>query len=114
MNKKNIFLTISFLMFVIPELLWSPIISILSSFLSPNYIFRKTNFDNFSNNLISFILTIQSVGLVSFAVLLLQLSKNYHGFKKVGVIICGILTALVAIISCFELWFSFSLRSIGW
>lgn len=111
--KKNLLIG-SFLMFAIPELLWSPILNILSSFLSPNYIFRKTIFYNFSNNLISLVLAIQSFGLVGLTVLLFRSSQNCIGFKKVAVIICGIFTASFTIISFFVLWVSFSLRSIGW
>ncbi|MEK7084548.1 MAG: hypothetical protein AAB932_04905 [Patescibacteria group bacterium] len=111
--KEKILITVFLLLVVIPELIWSPLPTVLMNFFNSDYFFRPTNFLNFSQNVMSSIFFIETVGCVGITVLLLRLALRSYGSKKVLYIGLCIGALVLSILSIFVLWLSFALRSIG-
>lgn len=97
---QKIWMGIFIAMFAVPEILWSPIGNFIYSFLSPtvggNYQLLRNNFlfDYRFENLLKFLVFIQSIGIVLFLIFLL---KNKSAIKSkilfwtilfVGFLIC--------------------------
>lgn len=110
MKKSQKFLLwISLGMFILPEVLWSPILNLFDSFLqnSNNTIILRPNFlvngDNI--NLLLIVLFIQMAGVL---ISLIIISKiKYNIFFKILLIL---IFSTLLIITAFILYFSFSIR----
>lgn len=113
--SKRIFsflLIILSLLFVIPELLWSPLFTILFSFFKSNYIFRPTRFVNFSENIISLLLAFEFVGLLGFTILTWE--KFVLIFKNHSLsLLSRLVLVCLSLLSLFVLWTSLAFRNIG-
>ena len=113
MNKKNILLIVFLALFLVPELLWSPVSSIFFSFFDILNIDRNNLLDDISVNIISSIIAIQSVGIIGATVMLFKYAFHSDGIKKVGIFLLSALGIVLSIISLFVLLVSISLRNIG-
>ncbi len=106
---QKVWLGIFTVMFVVPEMLWSPVITLVYSFLQnssnvkvfrPNFI---TNSDN--TNLLLFFLAFQLTGLIGALVLILKVKFNLW-FKSILILIL----LLMLIITGLVFYIAFSLR----
>lgn len=109
MNKKQkIWLWIFLAMFILPELLWSPILNIADSVLQNNNnstIFRPNFLMNLNNtNLLLFVLIIQIVGILGTIVFTIKL--KFSKALKVFLLLI-LLLILIIVILITSLLFSF-------
>ncbi len=105
---QKIWFTAGFLMFLIPELLWSPIINIsLDFFGGDNVGVLRENFLMNSDNINSliFVLSLQTIGLLLSSFILYKSS-----IKKILKIFISLILYFLLIISGFITFLAFSLR----
>ena len=112
-TKEKILITVFLLLLIIPELVWSPLPTVLMNFFNSDYFFRRTDFLNFSQNTISSIFFVETIGLAGLLVLLFRFVLCSHGFKKVLYLILDVGILVLSLLAIFVLWLSFTLRSIG-
>jgi|SaaInlStandDraft_6_1057023.scaffolds.fasta_scaffold144173_1 hypothetical protein len=112
MNKKNKILIFSSL-FVVPELIWSPIITIFFNFFIYKYVFRNTSFFTFPEYLMTIIVALQVVGIIGFSFLVIKQVRKSSQANKVGLTLLSILGIVLSIISLFVFLVLTSLGNIG-
>ena len=105
MKKKNILLIIFLALFLIPELLWSPVTNIVLG-LRVNYIFRDTAFLGFSSSTILLIYAIQIIGAIGSSILSFKVSKNFLAKTRSLLILLGVIFIFISILSVFALFLS--------
>ena len=104
-------------MFIVPEVLWSPVVNYLYQLsqtgkIGNTYPFHKTFLDHPDNvNTLSSILFIQFLGLFISAVYLIVLRKNIQ--NKTALWLSIIILALLSAVTFFVFGLSVSLRNIG-
>ena len=113
MNKKNILLIIFLALFLIPELLWSPVSSIFLSFFDIYDIGRDTLLDDVSINIVSSIIALQSIGIIGATVMLFKLASRFKGTRKTSIIVLSSFCVVFSVVSLFVFLISISLRNIG-
>ncbi len=112
MNKKILLITFTAL-FIIPEILWSPLLNAIYNFFNSGSYLRDTNFLSFSNSILSFIFFLETAGLIGVTTTIFNYIKLSTGIKKLLFILSFLLLALLSLVSLFFLWASFAYRSIG-
>ncbi|MBU2523774.1 hypothetical protein KKG71_01100 [Patescibacteria group bacterium] len=105
MNKKNILLIIFLALFLVPELLWSPVTNIILG-LRVNYIFRDTAFLSFSSSTILLIYVIQIIGAIGSSIFLFKVSKIFSEKTRSLLVLLGVVFILISILSVFALFLS--------
>jgi hypothetical protein len=111
-KKQKIWLSVSGLMFILPELLWSPIVNTyyyLFNFSSVNKIILRNNFlfDYKYESLLKLVITIQLIGIVY---VFIFLCKKTTKFKFKPLIIIITLALLIITGFAFYLWVLFNIR----
>ncbi len=100
MNFKKILYVIFWGLFLIPEILWSPIINIVSG-QKVNYIFRQTAFQDFSFGLILLIYLLQTLGSIGISILSFKISHNISGSKRSLLVAIGVVFIFIGLFSVF-------------
>ena len=116
-KKQKIWLGVFLAMFIVPEILWSPIINDLyeysqSSRPGTTYSFMHTFLQHNDNiNILSTVLFIQMAGLLFSSIYLIIARKNIK--NKIALWAFCLLLFLMAVVVFFLFGFSVSLRHIG-
>ena len=105
MNFKNFLYKIFWGLFLIPEILWSPIINVVSG-QKVNYIFRQTAFQDFSFGLILLIYLLQTLAAIGISVLSFRISHNISGSKKSLLVAVGVVFIFVSLLSVYATFLS--------
>lgn len=113
MKKKSLLFVVSLLLFLIPEMLWSPVVTIFFNFFVVNYIFRQTDFVDFTPNIISIVLFVEFIGLISSSIILFNISLSLHNKIKFINLSFGVLLFILSIMSLFSFLVSVFFRDIG-
>lgn len=98
--KKKLFVYISLIFWILPEVLFSPSIQIFYSFFSNGKIFRENYFVNAGNETVILIFVLQLLGLI-------YLAKN---LEKRGL---RVLACIILVITASALFLGYSLSNIG-
>ena len=112
-KRQKIWLTVFLAMFVVPEILWSPVGNfIYELYKNTGFPFRLTILEKTDNiNILSTVLFIQMLGLLFSSIYLAVIHKNVE--NKIVLWGSSILLFLAAVIVFLLFGFSVSLRHIG-
>jgi len=113
MKRKKILLAIFLLLFILPEILWSDVPTLVLSFFIYNYTFRDTAFFTFSESIISLIFLLQSIGIIGTTIIVGKLAFQTSGLKKAIYILLSISCVALSVVTLFALLVATSFGPVG-
>ena len=100
-KKQKVWLGIFLAMFIVPEVLWSPVGNVINSLLQSGKVHPQILRDNFLlnykyENILKTIITIQSIGVILALFYFVKIRKNISNhFLWIIYIVGGFLTAII-------------------